>query len=261
MTDIYSEYASIIRDLKEHISNLEILELPNLYMDPALVTGLGKQKITRPKTQPKSAPKPSKPSSSADSKKKVAAMEELNKKTINCTKCDLHENRRNLVFGEGNPAAELVIVGEAPGYHEDIQGKPFVGRAGQLLTKMISAMGLDRKDVYICNVLKCRPPENRDPRPEEIIMCEEILLKQLDIIKPKVICAMGRFAAQTLLKTTETIGRLRGIFHDYHGIPLMPTYHPAYLLRNPNDKRKVWEDIQQIMVKLDLPINEKYQNK
>ena len=257
MTDIYSEYAGVIRDLRKYISKLDIMELPNLYLNPALVSGLGQEKVTLPKKESVTIQRSieTNKTSLTDNKKKVELLEELKKKTMGCTKCDLHEGRNNLVFGEGSSSAELVLVGEAPGFQEDKEGKPFVGRAGQLLTKIINAMGLDRQDVYICNVLKCRPPSNRDPRPEEIIMCEGILLKQLEIIQPKVICAMGRFAAQTLLKTETTIGRLRGTFHDYHGIPLMPTYHPAYLLRNPHDKRKVWEDVQQIMVKLGLQVN------
>lgn len=165
-----------------------------------------------------------------------------------CTKCGLCTTRTNVVFGVGNPRAELVFVGEAPGVEEDRQGEPFVGRAGQLLTTIIvKAMKMRREDVYICNVLKCRPPENRDPNPEEIYHCEPHLLRQLEVIKPKIICALGRVAAQTLLKTAESTGRLRGKWHNYHGIPLRVTYHPAYLLRNPADKRKCWEDIQEIM--------------
>jgi uracil-DNA glycosylase family 4 len=161
-----------------------------------------------------------------------------------CNWCALCGLRTKLVFGSGNPNAKLVFVGEAPGRDEDEQGKPFVGRAGQLLTDIIEkGMNLRREDVYICNVLKCRPPENRNPLPAEIAHCEPFLVRQLEIIKPKVICALGTFAAQTLLKTTETIGRLRGKWHFYHGIPLRATYHPAYLLRNPADKRKTWTDV------------------
>jgi DNA polymerase len=164
-----------------------------------------------------------------------------------CRRCSLCQTRNNLVFGEGNPAAELVFVGEAPGADEDMQGRPFVGKAGQLLTRIIAAMGLQRQDVYICNILKCRPPENRNPRPEEIAACEPILVRQLRAIQPKIICALGTFSAQTLLKKDVPISALRGRFHQYAGIPLMPTYHPAYLLRNPVAKRQVWEDVQQIM--------------
>jgi uracil-DNA glycosylase len=167
-----------------------------------------------------------------------------------CRLCPLSKTRHNLVFGDGNPQAQIVFVGEAPGADEDDQGLPFVGRAGQLLTKIIEAMGLKRKDVYICNILKCRPPQNRNPLPEEIMACEPFLKKQLQIISPRIICALGTFAAKTLLKTDVPITVLRGRFHSYEGISLMPTYHPAYLLRNPSAKKLVWEDVQLIMKKL-----------
>jgi len=164
-----------------------------------------------------------------------------------CTRCPLHRTRRNLVFGEGSPGAKLVFVGEAPGEEEDKQGRPFVGRAGQLLTKIISAMGLAREDVYICNILKCRPPGNRNPKEDEIATCEPFLVKQLEAINPEIICALGTFAAKTLLRTEAPISSIRGKFHEYHGRKLMPTYHPAYLLRNPEAKKPVWEDVQKIM--------------
>lgn len=164
-----------------------------------------------------------------------------------CRRCPLCDTRTNLVFGEGNLDAGLVFVGEAPGADEDMQARPFVGKAGQLLTRIIVAMGLQRQDVYICNILKCRPPENRNPRPEEIAACEPFLIRQLQAIQPKIICALGTFSAHTLLKTDVQISVLRGRFHSYQGIPLMPTYHPAYLLRNPGAKKQVWEDVQKIM--------------
>lgn len=165
-----------------------------------------------------------------------------------CTRCNLCETRTQTVFGTGNPNADLVFVGEAPGFYEDKQGKPFVGKAGQLLTDIIEkGMKLHRDDVYICNVLKCRPPENRNPNPEEVEQCEPYLLHQLALIKPKAICALGGVAAKTLLQTEDSVGKMRGLWHDYHGIPLRVTYHPAYLLRNPSDKVKTWEDIQEVM--------------
>jgi len=164
-----------------------------------------------------------------------------------CRRCSLGSLRHRLVFGEGNPHSEMVFVGEAPGADEDEQGRPFVGRAGQLLTKIIAAMGLKREEVYICNILKCRPPGNRNPQPEEIMACEPFLIRQLEAIHPRVICALGSFAAHTLLKSEAPISTLRGRFHRYQGIPLMPTYHPAYLLRNPGAKKQVWEDVQAIM--------------
>lgn len=165
-----------------------------------------------------------------------------------CEKCPLSQTRTHTVPGEGNAHAELVFVGEAPGVSEDRMGRPFVGRAGQLLTDIIvKGMKMKREDVFICNVLKCRPPNNRTPNPEEVGHCEPYLLRQLSVIQPKVICALGAVAAQTLLKTTSPIKHLRGHWHNYHNIPFRVTYHPAYLLRNAADKKKTWEDIQEIM--------------
>lgn len=169
-----------------------------------------------------------------------------------CRRCRLSEERTNIVFGAGNPKAQLVFVGEAPGYDEDRRGEPFVGRAGQLLTKIVQAMGLEREQVYICNIVKCRPPGNRNPMSDEIGTCSPFLERQLLSIKPDFICALGTFAAQTLLKSTVPISRLRGQLHDYMGIGLMPTYHPAYLLRNAGKKRDVWEDMQKLMKEMGL---------
>ncbi len=164
-----------------------------------------------------------------------------------CRRCKLHVSRTQIVFGTGDGQAKLMFIGEAPGRDEDLQGEPFVGLAGQLLTKIIQAMKLSREEVYITNIIKCRPPGNRNPEPDEIGACEPFLLKQLQVIRPKLICTLGSFAAQALLKTDEKISALRGRFHVYEGIPLMPTYHPAFLLRNPNRKRDVWEDMKKIM--------------
>ena len=164
-----------------------------------------------------------------------------------CSRCKLHTlGRRQVVFGVGNPNADLMFVGEAPGADEDIQGEPFVGRAGQLLTKIIEAIGMTRGDVYIANVIKCRPPQNRNPEPDEVEQCEPFLFRQIETIKPKVIVALGKFAAQSLLKTTEPITRIRGREYKYRDAILMPTYHPAYLLRNPSSKREVWEDMKRV---------------
>src|SRR2546428_4654019 len=161
-----------------------------------------------------------------------------------CRRCKLHNpGRGQIVFGVGNPNADLMFVGEAPGRDEDIQGEPFVGRAGQLLTKIIEAIGLQRGDVYIANVIKCRPPENRNPEQDEVDTCEPFLVQQIDIIKPKVIVALGTFAARALLRTLDPISRLRGRIYEYRGAKLVPTFHPAYLLRNPSSKREVWEDM------------------
>ncbi|MEI8189523.1 MAG: uracil-DNA glycosylase [candidate division NC10 bacterium] len=167
-----------------------------------------------------------------------------------CTRCKLHRTRTQIVFGVGNPKADLVFVGEAPGADEDAQGEPFVGRAGQLLTKIIEAMGMRREDVYICNILKCRPPNNRPPEADEILACQPFLLKQLQAIGPKFICALGGPATQTLLQSKVAISHLRGKFSDFHGIPLLPTFHPAYLLRNPSEKKTVWEDMKLLMQRM-----------
>lgn len=187
--------------------------------------------------------------------KKLTARErliELKSEVERCARCEeLAKTRHSVVFGAGHAEAKLCFVGEAPGYDEDQQGLPFVGRAGQLLTKIIEAIGFTRKQVFICNVLKCRPPQNRNPLPDEVLNCEPYLVKQLEIIKPLVICALGNFAAQALLKTGRPVSQLRGKFHDYHGIPVMVTFHPAYLLRNPDDKRKVWEDMKRIKSEFD----------
>jgi len=169
-----------------------------------------------------------------------------------CTRCKLHTSRTNIVFGVGNPKAELVFVGEGPGHDEDVQGEPFVGRAGKLLTQMIEAMSLRREDVYICNVVKCRPPENRLPERDEIATCSPFLMRQLDVIRPKVICCLGACSAQTLLQTTQGISRFRGEWMDFRGSKLIATYHPAYLLRNPAAKPEVWKDLQKVMAVLGL---------
>ena len=191
------------------------------------------------------APAPSLP---APSGPLSAVREELGE----CTRCKLSTGRNAIVFGEGNPEARLVFIGEGPGQEEDQQGKPFVGAAGQLLTDIIvKGMQLKREDVYICNIVKCRPPENRNPEPDEIEACEPFLIKQLQAIKPQVIVGLGNVAVKTLLKTKAGITSLRGTWQTYQGIPLMPTFHPAYLLRTPSDKKLVWEDIKKVMAEME----------
>ncbi len=172
-----------------------------------------------------------------------------------CTRCRLHQHRNKIVFGDGNGKASLVFVGEGPGHDEDMQGIPFVGRAGQLLTQMIDAMGLRREDVYICNIVKCRPPENRLPEKDEIATCSPFLLRQIGVIRPKVIVCLGNVAAQTLLGTHKSISQYRGQWFDYRGARMIATYHPAYLLRNPAAKADVWVDLKKVMVELGLPLN------
>lgn len=179
-----------------------------------------------------------------------------------CQRCKLAKTRKNLVFGVGNPQARLVFVGEGPGGDEDLKGEPFVGEAGQVLNRIIIAMGLKREEVYICNVVKCRPPRNRDPEEDEITACSAFLLRQLRSIQPEVVVALGKFAAQTLLGTKEPISKLRGKFRDFHGIPLMPTYHPSFLLRKQGEGSmeafwEVWDDMTQVLRLLKLPVPEK----
>ncbi len=171
-----------------------------------------------------------------------------------CTRCGLSANRTHLVFGEGDPKAELMFVGEGPGLDEDRSGKPFIGLAGQLLTRIIEAMHLTRDQVYICNVVKCRPPDNRNPEPVEIQTCRPFLDRQIKAVAPKVICALGSVATKVLLDTDQAVSRLRGRFHEYAGIKVMPTYHPAYLLREPDQKRLVWDDVKKIMALLRIPL-------
>ncbi|MCD6293572.1 MAG: uracil-DNA glycosylase [Deltaproteobacteria bacterium] len=202
----------------------------------------------------KSAPETLKnkpPSSPFDS------LEDLRKHMGDCRRCDLHNGRKHMVFGEGNPKARLVFVGEGPGVDEDREGRPFVGKSGQLLTRIIeNGMGLTRDAVYICNVVKCRPPGNRDPKPDEISVCLPFLKAQLSIIGPEAICALGRVACQALMGGDFKITRHRGKWRTYEGIPLMPTFHPAYLLRNAAAKRPVWDDVKSIMGKLGLEVTQ-----
>ena len=180
----------------------------------------------------------------------ATTLDALCKEITSCKACDLHKTRQNVVFGAGSLKAKLMFIGEAPGQDEDIQGLPFVGKAGQLLTKIIEAMSLKREDVYIANILKCRPPNNRAPLPTEILACGDNVRRQVELISPKVIVTLGKFASQTLLKTETPISALRGKFQSYNGIKVMPTFHPAYLLRNPEDKKLVWEDMQKVMKEL-----------
>ena len=214
-------------------------------------------KLTRATSQPapKSDSLPAVPGVSLfDSVNKIAgdSLPRILSDIGECTRCKLHRGRTKLVFGDGNPKADLVFVGEGPGRDEDAQGLPFVGRAGKLLTQMIEAMGLQRQDVYICNVVKCRPPENRTPERDEVETCSPFLLRQLDAISPKVIVCLGSVAAQTLLETNRGISHFRGQWLEFRGTKLMATYHPAYLLRNPSAKGEVWKDLQKVMAALGL---------
>jgi uracil-DNA glycosylase family 4 len=236
------ELLALVRSLKERLQVDGQLGKPLSYLTrPVDVSGRGRAAIPAEATLP---------AAETAMNGIVSPLEAVRAELGECRRCALHRTRHRLVFGEGNTKADLVFVGEAPGADEDAQGRPFVGRAGQLLTKIIEAMGLKREEVYICNILKCRPPGNRNPEPGEIAFCEPFLIRQLEAIHPRVICALGTFAAHTLLKSETPISALRGRFHSYQKIPLMPTYHPAYLLRNPGAKKQVWEDVQVIMKEL-----------
>jgi DNA polymerase len=223
-----------IRDYVRYLQRLGVTELP--LMLPS--QGGAAEGLSTPEPAPSSG---------------AVLLAQLEESVRDCQACRLHEGRRQVVFGTGNPDADLVFVGEAPGREEDVQGEPFVGRAGQLLTRIIQAIGLTREDVYILNVIKCRPPQNRNPLPDEVAACRPLIDKQLACLKPRVICALGTFAAQALLRSDERISRLRGRFHPMGNILVRPTFHPAYLLRNPQEKRKVWQDMQDIQRELDLP--------
>jgi DNA polymerase len=262
-SDIDASLGEILRHAKAHLfyaRELGVRDVPRTRRQAPDRPGDSRLGIgnTSVRQSPSPAPAdrhPCAPAPSGTAGDRAAALESLRTDTIgDCRRCGLAPTRTNLVFGVGNPHAELVFVGEAPGAEEDAQGVPFVGAAGQLLTKIIEAMGLRRDDVYIANILKCRPPGNRNPLPNEIASCEPFLIAQLEIIGPKVICALGTFAAQTLLKTKDPISRLRGRWHTYHDVPLMPTFHPAYLLRNPAEKKTVWADVQAVMTRLGHPI-------
>jgi uracil-DNA glycosylase family 4 len=235
--------------LKEHLKFAASLGVEGTSRDPvwrARTAGAdlaGPVRLATPAALPAPAAAPS-AAAATFSKNAAEALLAVRADIGDCTRCKLHTlGRTQIVFGVGNPEADLMFVGEAPGADEDIQGIPFVGRAGQLLTKIIEAIGLKREDVYIANVIKCRPPQNRNPEPDEIETCEPFLFRQVDIIKPKVIVALGKFAAQTLVRTLDPISRLRGRQFTYRGAILIPTFHPAYLLRNPSSKREVWEDM------------------
>ena len=231
----------IIEDAKRLVQAAAHPHKGTVSLSPETEALLDKIVATSPVLSPLSASEPL----SIDPLSRLDALEET---VRSCQLCGLCEGRTQTVFSEGSPTADLMFIGEAPSEEEDQQGLPFVGPAGQLLTDIITkGMMLKRKDVYLCNVIKCRPPHSRDPLPEEKAACEPYLLQQLDLVLPKVICVLGSHAAKTLLNTDESTANLRGQWHFYHGIPVRVTYHPAYLLRSPDEKRKTWEDVQQIM--------------
>ena len=218
-------------DIREHLVFFGELGVPGVSRDPAWTV--------RPADATKAPPDHS--SDTVDE-----SLTGIRQTIGDCTRCKLHEGRTNIVFGVGNPTADLMFVGEAPGRDEDLQGEPFVGRAGQLLTRIIEAIDLRREDVYIANVIKCRPPQNRNPEPDEVRTCQPFLFAQVDAIQPRVIVALGSFAVRTLLDSDVSISRVRGQVYPYRGATLIPTFHPAYLLRSPDKKREVWEDMKKV---------------
>jgi uracil-DNA glycosylase len=246
------------RDLAEHLRYYRDIGVAGLSRDSAWRrresdverATVERATVERATVEPPSAATPveSDPAQSG-----VIRLREIRQDIGDCTRCKLHKGRTNLVFGVGSPEARLMFVGEGPGADEDLQGEPFVGRAGQLLTQIINAMGFTREQVYIANVVKCRPPENRNPEPDEIEQCGPFLRAQIAAIKPDVIVALGKFAAQTLLGVETPISRLRGRFHEMGSVVVMPTFHPSYLLRNPAAKREVWEDMKLVMARLANP--------
>jgi uracil-DNA glycosylase len=220
---------------------LEVISALRSYMEEQQRLGIKIIPAFTPAADEMKVPRPMPPHLKKD------ALQGIREEIGDCTRCRLHKGRKNIVFGVGNPDALLVFVGEGPGAEEDVQGEPFVGAAGQLLTRMIQAIQLDRSDVYIANVVKCRPPDNRDPQEDEIETCLPFLKKQLAVIRPRIICTLGRFATQALLGTKEGITKLRGRFHALEGgARVMPTYHPSFLLRSPEKKREAWEDLQKV---------------
>jgi uracil-DNA glycosylase len=224
----------IVEDVKSYLEYLKEMGIGGLPVEPEQQKPVSKSR----------SPFQSRIQSKGDT------LEEIRSALGECRRCKLHQTRKTIVFGDGNSKAKLMFIGEGPGFDEDVQGRPFVGRAGQLLTKIIESIKLKREDVYIANIIKCRPPQNRNPQPDEIEACHGFVLAQIEAIKPKVICALGTFAAQTLLQTDAKISSLRGRFHDVKGIKVMPTYHPAFLLRNPERKKDVWEDMKKIAEEL-----------
>ena len=232
-----------VRDYVRYLQRLGVTELPVMVPSepPPRVLPTPPATVVAP------------PATTSGEPEAATRLAQLEAEARECRRCPLHTSRKHVVFGAGNPMADLVFVGEAPGREEDLQGQPFVGAAGQLLSRIIKAIGLSREQVYILNVIKCRPPQNRNPSPEEVAACRPIIQAQLACLRPRVICALGTFAAQALLQTEEKISRLRGHFHPLGEAQVMPTFHPAYLLRNPQHKRLVWEDMQCIQRLMGLP--------
>jgi len=250
MDEIRQEFLDIVAQVRTHLEYQRALGVRSLETGTATAA--------RPAEIPE-APRPEAAQTETAAQVPVAAgLAAVRDELGTCSRCKLAKGRKTIVFGEGNPEAVLVFVGEGPGYEEDQQGRPFVGAAGQLLTDIIvKGMQLKREDVYICNIVKCRPPNNRNPEPDEVDACIGFVKKQIAAIRPAVIVTLGNVPTQSLLGTKQGITRLRGTWQEYNGIPVMPTFHPSYLLRSPGEKGKAWEDIKLVMKKLGMPVSEK----
>ncbi len=259
MTDIRKELQDILADVRAHLEDQRTLGV-RLIAVPSM-------KDVAAEASPAPAPAQASPAPSEPAKADSPAMtiapsceslDEIRKEIGECTRCKLHRGRKSIVFGEGDPKAAIVFVGEGPGFEEDQQGRPFVGAAGLLLTDIIEkGMKIRRAEVYICNIVKCRPPGNRNPEPDEVAACLGFVKQQIAVIKPKVIVTLGNVPTQNLLGTKQGITKMRGKWQEYEGIPVMPTFHPSYLLRSPGEKGKVWEDIKLVMMKLGMPVTTK----
>ena len=245
-----SDLRGLLSDVAAQLRYQRSLGLRGVDIDPQALL----QRLSGPPQRDQGgAPLASATTAASPSLREGLTLEDVARQLGDCRRCRLHEKRTNIVFGVGDAHARLMFVGEAPGRDEDLQGEPFVGKAGELLDRMIEAMGLARHQVYIANVVKCRPPRNRDPEPDEVATCEPFLRQQIAAVGPEVLVTLGRYAAQTLLRDATPIGRMRGRWRSYAQIPLLPTFHPAYLLRNPGDKKLVWADLQLVMARLGLP--------
>lgn len=278
MTDLHKEFLEIVASVRAHLEYQRALGVRSVEM-PSGGSGLSevrpaalaRERSAGPPLPASHRPVPERMPAAAVASPPIASantvgttssgpltLASIREEIGDCTRCKLHRGRKNIVFGEGDPKAKLVFVGEGPGFEEDQQGRPFVGAAGQLLTDIIvKGMKIQREDVYICNIVKCRPPENRNPEPDEVEACIGFVKKQIQSIKPKVIVTLGNVPTQNLLGTKQGITRMRGTWQEYNGIPVMPTFHPSYLLRSPGEKKKVWEDVQLVMAKLGMTIPEK----
>ena len=266
MTDLQKEFLEIIADVRAHLEYQRALGVKSIEIgsQDVQVPIAQSAAVSSPKKQtattlaaPPIVKEPAKITATVQAGQ-PATLESIRNEIGDCTRCKLHKGRNSIVYGEGDPKAKIVFVGEGPGFEEDQQGRPFVGAAGQLLTDIIEkGMKIKRAEVYICNIVKCRPPNNRNPEPDEVEACIGFVKKQIVAINPRVIVTLGNVPTQNLLGTKQGITRMRGTWQEYNGIPVMPTFHPSYLLRSPGEKKKVWEDIQLVMKKLGMTIPEK----